>query len=212
MKNSAIEVSEILKTGTVIEIDITTKDDPAAGNYAGYIKQITEHDQIDIGLTALIEQDFPFIKGRLVKIKIAVPDGIYSFQEKVLECKKGFFTVGRPAQLELSERRKHARSSVGVPVAFRMKGGSSFCKGHTGNLSASGMLLMTEQDLKIGDQLEVRLDLPKWVAGDSIYGEVKRRMVISLPKGEGQGYLFGVNFVQITDYEREVILSYLLEN
>jgi c-di-GMP-binding flagellar brake protein YcgR len=209
MTNSAIEVSEILKTGTVVEIDITTQDGRAAGNYPGYVKQITEHDQIEIGLTAIVKQNFPLIKGQLVKIKITVPDGVYSFQGQTLECKEGFFTVGRPVQLELSEKRKHARSSIGIPVVFKMKGESLVFKGHTGNLSVGGMLLMTEKDLRVGDQLELQLILPKRVAGDSISGEVKRRMVIYLPKEEGQGYVLGVNFVQISDDEREAILSYL---
>ncbi len=211
MKDDDIEVSEILKTGAVVEIGILTRGGRAVGSYPGYIRQLTEHKQIDIGLPTLIEQECPLIKGHLVKIKITTPDGVYSFQEQVLEREEGFFAVGHPVQLELLQRREYARFSAGVPVVFQAKGESSVCKGHTSNLSGGGTLLLTEKNMKVGDQMELQFILPKGVVGEPICGEVKRRMVIYLPTGEGRDYIFGVSFVQISDYEREIILSYLSE-
>jgi|GEM_PF-4211390 len=58
--------------------------------------------------------------------------------------------------------------------------------------------------LKTGTVAEIGI-LTRGVVGDSICGEVKRRMVVYLPGGEGRDYIFGVSFVQISDYEREII-------
>jgi c-di-GMP-binding flagellar brake protein YcgR len=211
VNDSTMEVSEILKAGTVVEIGILTRGGGIVGSYPGYIRQPTKHEHIDIGLPTLIEQECPLIKGHLVKIKITALDGVYSFQEKVLERKEGFFAVGRPAQLELLQRREYARVSTGVPVVFQVKGEPSVCKGYTINLSGGGTLMRSDSEINVSDQLELQFILPGGVLGNSIFGEVKRRMVIHLPTGEGRSYLYGVSFVQISDDERETILTYLSE-
>jgi len=108
------------------------------------------------------------------------------------------------------ERREYGRFSVGVPVAFQVKG-KSVHTGHTADLSGGGVLLLSENEMKVGDQMELQLVLTKRVVGNTIFGEVKRRMVIYLPKGEGRNYIYGISFVQISNDDRKAILSHLSE-
>jgi len=209
MEDSEMDTSEILKTGAVVEVGILIEN-RQIGSYPGYIRQLTEHKQIDIGLPSLVDQEFPLIKGHLVRIKIAKPDGVYSFKEQVLERETGFFIIARPSQFERLERREYSRFSAGIPVAFQVNG-KSVNTGHTADLGGGGTLLMAENEMKVGDQLELQFVLPKGVVGDSICGEIKRRMVIYLPEGEGRSYIYGISFVQISDHDRTAILSYLLK-
>jgi c-di-GMP-binding flagellar brake protein YcgR len=209
MKDSVNEAFDILKTGTMVEIGILVKN-RAVGSYPGYIRQLTEYDKIEIGLPSLIDQELPLIKGHLVKLKIATPDGLYSFQGQVLDREEGFFSVGHPVQLELLQRREHTRFPIETPAVFQVNG-KSVCTGHTADISVGGALLLSEVEMKVGDQLKLQLILQTGVVGDSICGEVMRRMVIYLPRGEGRNYIYGVSFVQISDYDREAILSCLSE-
>jgi c-di-GMP-binding flagellar brake protein YcgR len=207
MKDGTIEVSEILKIETIVEVGILIKG-RVIGSYPGYVRQLTEHGQVDIGMPALIDQEFPLIKGHSVKIKIVAPDGLYSFQGQVLEREEGSFAVEYPAQLERLERREYGRFSVGIPVVFQVKG-KSVCTGHTADLGGGGTLMLSENEIKVGDQLELQFVLPKGVAGNAICGEVKRRMVIYLSQGEGRSYIYGISFVHINNHDRKAILSYL---
>jgi c-di-GMP-binding flagellar brake protein YcgR len=210
MKDGAMEIFEILKTGAVVEIGILIKD-RVIGSYPGYIRRLTEHGQVDIGVPALIDQEFPLIKGHFVKIKLVTPDGLYSFQGQVLEREEGSFAVEYPAQLKRLERREYGRFAVGIPVVFQIKG-KSVCTGHTADLSGGGTLLLSKNEMKVGDQPELQFVLPEGIAGNAICGEVKRRMVIYLPEGEeGRNYIYGISFVQICDSDRKAILSYLSE-
>jgi c-di-GMP-binding flagellar brake protein YcgR len=209
MKNNTMEIPEILKTGTVVEISFIVGN-RAIGSYPGYIKQLTGHEQIDIGLPSLIDQELPLIKDHFVRIKIVEPHGLYNFQGQVLERKSGFFTLTYPAMFERLEQREYNRLSVIIPVIFQTKEKSVFT-GHTADLSGGGTLIITEKEMMVNNRLELQFILPAGVVGNPISGEIRRRMVIYLPEGEGKKYIYGINFLQISDPDRKAILSYLSE-
>ena len=76
------------------------------------------------------------------------------------------FSIDRPsAECGTKERRSAQRYSVGVELRYRVIRGQDSVETGTGvsiNLSAGGILLRTEADLKIGEVIEISLPWPAW--------------------------------------------------
>lgn len=98
-----------------------------------------------------------------------------------------------------SERRKHLRSKLSVPVEFRRPGDQVSSRAATSDLSSGGFYLETMFTMPIGMQLDVTLHLETLVAAVAV--------VATCDPSFGNG----VRFVKILPEDQAILDAYVLE-
>jgi len=109
------------------------------------------------------------------------------------------------------ERRKFPRFNLLVDVSFKKK--ASFKKEKfsvTKNISGVGVCLISYEELKEGDDLELKVFMPESKKPMKVMGRVAwvRQFIIGDPQ-EGMRYDVGVEFLDISEEEKEKINQHL---
>lgn len=106
---------------------------------------------------------------------------------------------------KVRERRlKHV-----VPVLYRVSGTDEWIEATSENLSRSGLLFRTEQELALGTVLELRLEMPEeltgeWVPEVNLRGTVARVTNASTKAKEAKSFLVGCAIEQMDFAKRPV--------
>lgn len=106
------------------------------------------------------------------------------------------------------ERRNHPRFLVELPVEYRRANDSSFHPCHTINFSEDGFMVSLSEQMKIGEELEMKIYFSSGSSLNTVATIVKIAWVDSEVK-EDDYYRFGVSFVNISPMDMEKLKEFL---
>ena len=107
-----------------------------------------------------------------------------------------------------SERRRHPRFLVELPVEYRRANDSRTHPGHTVNFSEGGFMVSVSQQMEMGEKLEMKIYFSPDSSLITIAAIVKIAWVDIEAKNDGY-YRFGVNFVNIQPEDMERLKGFL---
>ncbi len=106
------------------------------------------------------------------------------------------------------ERRNHPRFLVELPVEYRRANDSSFHPCHAINFSEDGFMVSLSEQMKIGEELEMKIYFSSGSSLNTVATIVKIAWVDSEVK-EDDYYRFGVSFVNISPMDMEKLKEFL---
>lgn len=106
------------------------------------------------------------------------------------------------------ERRNHPRFLVELPVEYRRANDSSFHPCHAINFSEDGFMVALSEQMKIGEELEMKIYFSSGSSLNTVATIVKIAWVDSEVK-EDDYYRFGVSFVNISPMDMEKLKEFL---
>lgn len=114
---------------------------------------------------------------------------------------------GRVSVDKEKNRRKYLRLTIPLKVAYRRwEDAQQDHASQSVDLSAEGIRLSLPNQLKVGDRLELRLELPKAPNPVHILGEI-----VWVTESKEGGYDTGVRFQQFEEDNKNTFLKYFCE-
>jgi len=113
-----------------------------------------------------------------------------------------------PSPRIASERRRHPRFLVELPVEYRRANDSRVHPGHTVNFSEDGFMVSVSEQMEIGEELEMKIYFCSGPSLITIAAVVKIAWVDMEAKEDGY-YRFGVRFVNISPADGERLTGFL---
>ncbi|MCX7829955.1 MAG: response regulator [Acidobacteria bacterium] len=130
------------------------------------------------------------------------PKGVNSVQQKPIISEK--FNEACKKLLQI-ESRKDMRLLVYVQVQGFVHSNFFLCNSR--NLSASGILILTTKNLKVGDSVQLQITLPREKEKVKAFGKVVREA----KEVSTQLNAYGLHFVEISEKDRERIRKFIQE-
>jgi len=95
------------------------------------------------------------------------------------------------------ERRRYPRFDGALPIEYRRTDSSRIHPGHTGNISEGGLMILASEQLKVGEQLDMK------VYFSSASGLVTFKAVARVVWSDGGApqkdyYQFGVSYINVS--------------
>jgi len=112
-----------------------------------------------------------------------------------------------PLQFTL-ERRRCPRFLVELPVEYRRANESRFRPGHTLNFSEDGLMVCVSDQMEIGEKLEMKIYFSSGPGFVNIPAIVKV-VWADIDVKEDVYYRFGVNFLNISPVDKELLQEFL---
>ena len=106
------------------------------------------------------------------------------------------------------ERRRHTRFKVELPVEYRRDGAPRVRPGHTLNFSEDGFMLLVSEQMKAGEDLEMKIYFASSPGLVTIPAVVKVIWADADAKVEGY-YRCGVRYIEISTADRETLKAFL---
>lgn len=106
------------------------------------------------------------------------------------------------------EKRNHPRFLVELPVEYRRANDSSFHPCHTINFSEDGFMVAVSEQMKIDEELEMKIYFSSSSSLNTVAAIVKIAWVDTELKEDGY-YRFGVSFVNISPMDMEKLEGFL---
>lgn len=198
--------------------------EPERDVYAKSILQEVNEDSIAIGVPMIKSDGVPLREGEEYTFSLAHEDGLYYFQSKVLGTKMSgnvlLYLISWPVEIKRRQRRNYFRLPCNLEANYKVitedADSSSEIeeeedeKGLVVNLSGGGLLLVTSRSLLPGTLLYLHLILQCKKGKKEM--RLKGRVVRSSPlkvNNKTLRYRCGVEFVEISEKERDKIISFL---
>jgi len=189
---------ELLTIGTRLEVYEETKDD----NKRVWVSQLElkRGDFLYISMPISKGYTVPLTPGSIVKIVFVKGKDMYSFRAEIIGNiwnKIPKIKIALKSPLKKIQRRKYYRLATHIPTEFHLEKQEN--KKHTGvikNISGGGVLLAASLDLKNCGVLNLK-------------GKVVRKD--KNEKGLKYKYLYGINFMDINEKNRDIIIKYIFE-
>jgi hypothetical protein len=109
------------------------------------------------------------------------------------------------------ERRKYSRYFVELPLEYWQVDGA--CRGGlVGNLSDTGLLLHSLQDLPVGKELNIRIFFSNGYEFDGIVAVARIVWKDLHDEPDWKGYKYGIEFVQVSEEDREKLTNVLKDS
>lgn len=198
--------------------------DPERKTYAKSILQEVNEDSIAIGVPMIRSDGVALREKEEYTFRAAREDGLYYFQSKVLGTKMSgnvlLYLISWPADIKRRQRRNYFRLPCNLQACYTViSEGAEFPadakekegeRGLVVNLSGGGLLLVTSRSLFPGTLLYLHLILQckKGKKEMRLKGRVLRSSPLKV-NNKTLRYRCGVEFVEISEKERDKIISFL---
>lgn len=109
------------------------------------------------------------------------------------------------------EKRKHQRLSVSLPVQFHLDGKEGIYSGVTLDLSESGLLIQTFEDMLVSTRLKINVLFPRGFELSNFRGVTEIIWKEIYYWDDWEGYQYGLKFIEILDKDH-LLLKRLLSD
>jgi c-di-GMP-binding flagellar brake protein YcgR len=111
----------------------------------------------------------------------------------------------------IEERRKFPRLNMAVDIeySFLQKDSSLMMEVQSKNISSGGICLIVYEEVKVGDSLDLVINLPEGELPIRVKGVVKWIGEFILSAGNRNSWDVGVEFIGINEAEREKLSRYV---
>lgn len=210
-------VKEVINIGEKIEVVIQERLDADSKTCFSMVQDVPQDDELLITLPMLKGQPVPLGIGQTVRINFFRDRGRFSFEAKVIERQSTeavrLIRLKQISPMHRLQRRNFYRLKINLPVLFRLIEQDSepdrqgYIKAYTADISGGGLRLLTNEDLKPGQQVECRISIE-----DSNFLELKGLVVRVATCVEGN-YKFevGVKFIDILESERDKLIQFIFQ-
>ncbi len=113
-----------------------------------------------------------------------------------------FIEVIPPKGFNPIERRRYRRIKALVPVEYRKVGEGAFKSSNTIDISGCGVKILVDEEINVGDELEVLIYLPNSEVVSSL-GKVVRI------EGEENNRIAGIDLVVMDEHSRKNIVNFV---
>ncbi|MBS4032719.1 MAG: PilZ domain-containing protein [Clostridiales bacterium] len=184
-----------------------------------HLSSIQEIDEKTLSITMPIRRGmYLLLKTRdTVRVEYAVQDAVYSFQANVLDRKRSnevmLIVLERPSAISRTQRRNYVRFPVNLPIFFQVVGPDGYPlpddvvrQGKTVDISGGGLQIVTMSPPDREDTVFIKLKLD-----DNNPRELQLSGDVSwvVQDDWSKNTRFGVSFTDISEVERERIISYI---
>lgn len=107
------------------------------------------------------------------------------------------------------ERRKFTRYTVPLKISYILDGDNVVRKGTTKNISSLGIRFESEKNLKEGNILELKLELPK--AQNPVHAQGKLVWVRKQTLEDTSSYDIGIEFMKIEEDNKNTFLKFMCD-
>ncbi len=206
-------MKEKLKLHQRVQLNIL--EGPYQGNYYSRIEDLVSDEAIVVALPLAVDNS-PVLVSVGEKINVFYWDSMaqYAFEARVINRKGGVIptiTLERYSEVQRMQRRSYFRIPAMFRVVFNIeRDGQSaelqLNEGQTLDISGGGMLLSTNVQLELGDNLPLRLYLPDHECMVAT-GRVERLEYL-----ESAGlYRAGIVYVTIHENDRDKIIAFVFK-
>ncbi|MDN5293814.1 MAG: hypothetical protein PWQ91_1798 [Eubacteriales bacterium] len=189
------------------------------GEFAGiYPSRIEEISDRVILLAA------PIKKGRVLPVETGTPVEVCFARQNCFYCfasvvsgmvreKVPLVVVQKPEKIERVQRRRFVRFEVRLPVKFYLLDNQynplpPQLEGFTVNISGGGILLATEAEVKIGDQLQLEIAFPDGTIIEAVGRVVRLQEVWEDRKAINYA---GIEFILLSSRDQDTITRFIFQ-
>lgn len=178
---------------------------------------VVELTDRDIGFEVPLEREGRPVRvrpGLKVSVEYSTQTGIYRFGGVVTEVGEdgtAWFRMNRPSKWDHLQRRRFFRLSISVAVWWRPVRGEEggvgrFREALTHDLSGGGLRLAFEEDLPVGTELQLKIDI-----GEHRPVEATGKVVRSCYREDDGVVLASIEFLEIDEVDRDRLIRYLFQ-
>jgi c-di-GMP-binding flagellar brake protein YcgR len=187
------------------------------------IREVND-DNLAIDIPMKKKEQVVLQEGVTYSFRAVLDDGLYYFAGEVLGTKYSghvmLYIISRPQQVQRRQRRKYFRvpsimlnaryleisgdGSQPVPEEWRQAETALVI-----NLSGGGLMFVTDRELPVGTLLLLRLFLESKGENKEVLVKGKILRVQAFKMDRLQRYRYGVQFFDLTEKDRDEIISYL---
>lgn len=191
-----------------------------------YISTIEDFNNQTIFISLPLYQQHPMVlhRGNEVKIQLVSPDHLLEFKTTVTSIARDnivLIGIAYPKHVTRIQLRKHVRLEVLLKVAYAREPEPDtdpeqepvFKTVDAVNISAGGLKMATREHIEHGKKLRVKFTLS--IMKKDVEFElscVVRRTALIEARGRNNLYHVGVEFLDITPRERDLIVQYIFQN
>lgn len=147
---------------------------------------------------------------QLYQSRVVLDNCAYLFKTKLIRYIEGFiplWVVAMPEEIQRDQLRNFVRLRIHVDaviVLLTEEGDGEQISTITQNISGSGVGVLLKEPLPLGSKVKVVLPLDHYVVEAT--GEVVR---VSAPEPNYDKHAIGINFMNINESSRKIIISYI---
>lgn len=176
--------------------------------YVSQVEEILEEKKMKIAVPIKNHQLVTIINGSVLEIIYNFEKlGVYSFKGKVLSKYKEkipTMLIEIISPVKKSQRRNFFRLELIIPVQIKRIEDIIYEKGLTKDLSGGGVKIHTEMKLELDESIKIEFSL-----GENSFS--LEALVKNIKKSEESGYEISLEFIDISDIDRNDIIGYLFE-
>ncbi len=152
-----------------------------------------------------------------IKLILVRDDKVVAFESTVIDQSffpEQFIVISRPDMGDIIERRRHVRIPVDVPIGFLhcidSKNIRKDLEGRTGNVSVSGMMLLSKEPLPVNNVIISSFKGDNRLNGLHVMGKIVR--IAKSHAGEEQVYEYGIEFISMKQPIREKLARFVYDS
>lgn len=201
-KSSAVNSDHLPELNAFVDVAVGGKTESVPVEALGRTTfQVRRPVKAAAGLTGL----FNYVNGR----------GGFRFSAECTEVSARLATFTLPAEITIinkfDDKRRNFRLKYGLAVLWRYApeatGYGDFIKGTTADISGAGMSLVVPRELKVGTQVEVKLDLEGSTKAFFVIGTLMRPTV---QQGSGK-YIAGIAMKNLSPTQSNAISEFIAQ-
>ncbi|MFO7294587.1 MAG: PilZ domain-containing protein [Clostridia bacterium] len=210
-------IKDAINVGEKIEVVVRGRLNADPKTCFSMVQDVPQDDELLITMPTIKGEPVVLAIGQRVTVNFFRERGQFYFEAEVMDRQQTeaiqLIRLKRVSPIHRIQRRNFYRLKINLPVLFRLAeqgnqaDGANYIKAYTVDVSGGGMRLLTDEELKPGQQLECRLSI-----GEKDFLELKGLVIRVGPCVEGH-YRFeaGIKFVDILESERDRLIRFIFQ-